>query len=136
VRVAGKARVDGRGDSLRTIEFQISSAALGRGVQIVSLGGEVDAHTAPRLDEELAGAIDSGARRVVVDLAGASFIDSTVLGVLLRADKRLKGEGELVVVADDPRILRTLELTGLDRRLTIQSSLTEAIAKLSNGRTP
>ena len=122
------------GDSLRTIEFQISSAALGRGVQIVSLGGEVDAHRAPRLDEELAGAVEGGARRLVVDLAGTSFIDSAVLGVLLRADHRLRGEGQLVVVSDDPRILRAFELTGLDRRFTILRSLTEAISKLSNGR--
>ena len=118
---------------MRAIEFQISSAALGRGVQIVSLGGEVDAHTAPRLDEELAGAVEAGARRLVVDLAGTSFIDSSVIGVLVRADERLKGEGQLLVVADDPRILRVFQVIGLDRRFTIRSSLTEAIAELSNG---
>lgn len=105
-------------------------------MQIVSVGGEVDAHTAPRLDEELAGAIEAGARRLVVDLAGTSFIDSTVLGVLLRADHRLRGDGQLVVVSDDPRILRAFQLTGLDRRFTILRSLTEAISKLSNGRHP
>jgi len=103
-------------------------------VQIVSLGGEVDAHTAPRLDEELAGAIEAGARRVVVDLAGTSFVDSTVLGVLLRTQRRLDGlEGRLVLVSDDPRILRVFELTGLDRQFQIERSLTETISNLSNG---
>jgi anti-sigma B factor antagonist len=119
---------------MRTTEFQMSSATLGRGVQIVSLGGEVDVHTAPRLDEEIAGAIETGARRVVVDLAGTSFIDSTVVGVLLRAHQRLLGdEGQLVLVSDDPRILRVFQLTGLDRRFTIERSLMETIATLSNG---
>ena len=119
---------------MRTTEFRIDSAALGRGVQIVSLGGEVDAHTAPRLDEELAGAIEAGARRVVVDLAGTSFVDSTVLGVLLRTQRRLDGlEGRLVLVSDDPRILRVFELTGLDRQFQIERSLTETISNLSNG---
>lgn len=119
---------------MHTIEFRISSAALGRGMQIVSLAGEVDAHTAPRLNEELAGAIESGARRLVVDLAGASFIDSTVLGILLQAQRRLERlEGQLVLVSDDPRILRVFELTGLDRRFTIERSLMETIGTLADG---
>jgi anti-sigma B factor antagonist len=122
---------------MRATEFQISSATLGRGVQIVSIGGEVDMHTAPRLDEEIAAAMESGARRVVVDLAGTSFIDSTVVGVLLRAHQRLNGQdGQLVLVADDPRILRVFQLTGLDRRFAIERSLVETIGKLSNGRQP
>jgi anti-sigma B factor antagonist len=119
---------------MRTTEFSIGSAVLGRGVQIISLGGEVDVHTAPRLDEELAGATGSGARRVVVDFAGASFIDSSVLGVLLEARRRLDAlEGELVLVSDDPRIVRVFELTGLDRVFTIKRSLLETIGDLSNG---
>lgn len=122
---------------MRATEFQISSATLGRGVQIVSIGGEVDMHTAPRLDEEIAAAMELGARRVVVDLAGTSFIDSTVVGVLLRAHQRLSGQGgQLVLVADDPRILRVFQLTGLDRRFAIERSLVETIGKLSNGRHP
>lgn len=120
---------------LGTIEFRISSAELGRGVQIVSLGGEIDAHTAPRLDDELGAALATGATRVVVDLAGTSFIDSTVVGVLLRADERLNGhEGRLVLVSDDPRILRVFELTGLARRFTIVRGLNEAIDKLVGAR--
>lgn len=121
------------GNVLGTVEFRISSAELGSGAQIVSLGGEVDVHTAPRLDEELARATGAGSRRVVVDLAGASFIDSTVVGVLLRAHERLgRDGGGLVLVSDDPRILRVFELTGLDRRLTIERSLAKAIGELSH----
>jgi anti-sigma B factor antagonist len=119
---------------LQQTEFRISSAALGRGVQIVSLGGEVDMYTAPRLNEELSGAIGSGARRVVVDFAGASFIDSSVLGVLVEAKRSLDAlDGELVLVSDDPRIVRVFELTGLDRHFTMERSLMETIGDLSNG---
>jgi anti-anti-sigma factor len=117
---------------VHTLDARIDSARIGRGVQVVALGGEIDLHTAPRLDEALFGAIDDGAQRVLVDFAGTTFVDSTVLGVLLRAHRRLDGTGgRLVLVSNDPRILRTLELTGLDRTLTVEPSLTETVAELS-----
>lgn len=119
---------------MHTTEFQITSAALGRGLQIVSLGGEVDIYTAPRLERELAAAAESGARTVVVDLAGTSFVDSTVVGVLLRGHERFeRAGGRLVIVSDDPRILRLFQLSGLDRRLRVERSLLETIGALSNG---
>ena len=115
-----------------TLDARIDSARIGRGVHVVALGGEIDLHTAPRLDEELFGAIGDGAERLLVDLGGATFVDSTVLGVLLRAHRRLDDRGgRLVIVSDDPRILRTLELTGLDRTLSVERSLTETIAGLT-----
>lgn len=117
---------------MHTLDARIDSARIGRGVHVVALGGEIDLHTAPRLDEALFGAIHEGAQRVLVDLAGTTFVDSTVLGVLLRAHRRLDDTGgRLVVVSNDPRILRTLEVTGLDRTLAVEPSLTETVAGLS-----
>lgn len=117
---------------MHTLDVRIESARIGRGVHVVALAGEIDLHTAPRLDEELFGAIGDGARRVLVDMAGATFVDSTVLGVLLRAHSRLDDRGgRLVIISDDPRILRTLELTGLDRMLSVERSLTETVAGLT-----
>jgi anti-sigma B factor antagonist len=117
---------------MHALDARIDSARIGRGVHVVALGGEIDLHTAPRLDEELFGAIGDGAQRLLVDMAGATFVDSTVLGVLLRAHRRLDDSGgRLVIVSDDPRILRTLELTGLDRTLSVERSLTETVAGLT-----
>jgi anti-sigma B factor antagonist len=119
---------------VHTLDARIDSARIGRGVHVVALGGEFDLHTAPRLDEALFSAIDEGAHRVLVDLAATTFVDSTVLGVLLRAHRRLNDRGgRLVVVSDDPRILRTIELTGLDRTLSVERSLTETVAGLAVG---
>ena len=118
---------------MSTVDFRISSAHLANDACIVSLGGEIDLYTAPKLEEALAGLTASGARRVVIDLAGAAFIDSTVLGVLLNALTRLDaGGGEMVLVSDDRRILKILEVTGLERRFRIEPTLTEAIASLAN----
>jgi anti-sigma B factor antagonist len=117
---------------VHTLDARIDSARIGRGVHVVALGGEIDLHTAPRLDEALFSAIDEGAHRVLVDLAATTFVDSTVLGILLRAHRRLDDAGgRLVVVSNDPRILRTFELTGLDRTLAVEPTLTETVAGLS-----
>jgi anti-sigma B factor antagonist len=116
---------------MSAVDFRISSAHLADDAYIVSLGGEIDLYTAPQLEHALQQLMASGARRVVIDLGGAAFIDSTVLGVLLSALTRLNaGGGELVLVSDDRRILKLLEVTGLGRVFRIEPTLTEAIASL------
>jgi anti-sigma B factor antagonist len=112
------------------LDFRITCARLGRRAYLVSLAGEIDLHVAPRLSDELEGAIADGAHRLVVDLSGVSFIDSSGIATLVRAAERLRIRGaELVLVCDDHRILRALEVTGLDGRLPRERTLTEAIAR-------
>jgi anti-sigma B factor antagonist len=66
-----------------------------------------------------------------------TFIDSTALGVLLRHHPLFQARGgELVVVTDDRRILRTFEVTGLDRVFTIEQRLADAVASVVNGSAP
>ena len=113
---------------MATVDFHISSAHLADDAYIISLAGEVDLYMAPQLEKELGALTASGARRVVVDLAGAAFIDSTVLGVLLKTLTRLDaGGGELLLVSDDRRILKIFEVTGLGRVFRIAPTLTDAI---------
>ncbi len=111
------------------IEFHISTAQVGSESYVVSIRGEVDMYTAPQLERDLAEIEARGGKIVVVDFSGASFIDSTVLGVLVGEVKRLRPDGgELLIVSDDPRILRAFEITGLDRMFRIESSLVRAVA--------
>jgi anti-sigma B factor antagonist len=116
------------------IDFRISSARTGTGGWIISLFGEVDLYTAPQLERELERAAADGCREVIVDLAGASFIDSTVLGVVLAAVRRLEAEGgSLVLVTDDRRILRVFELAGVAHRFRFEPSLPQALDVLAVG---
>ena len=120
---------------MSTLDFRITSARLGDDAFVVAVGGEVDLYTAPQLDEQLQSVVDAGARRVLVDLAGVHFIDSTILGVLNRSRDRLAARGgELVLVSDDRRILRLFEVTGLGRRFRIERTLTKAVEALVEAR--
>ena len=110
------------------LDFKVSSAVLGDGVSSVSVGGEVDLSTAPELKEVLNGVIDGGARFVLVDLSAATFIDSTTLGVLMGAVKRLRpAGGELAVACPDPNVRRIFAITLLDRIFELFDSADEAI---------
>ncbi len=100
---------------------------------VVSVTGEADMATAPELERELQDILRRGGRSVAIDLVEVGFIDSTALGLLLRYQPRFRQRGgDLVLVSDDRRILRTLEITGLDRILRIESRLGEAVGGLGS----
>ena len=112
-------------------EFDVRIAEVGNSGFVVSVSGEVDLHTAPEMERELVEVLQLGGNSVVVDLAEVGFIDSTVLGLLLRYKPRFRSRGgDLVLVSDDRRILRTLEITGLDRVFRIEQRLGDAVAGL------
>lgn len=96
---------------------------------VVALTGEVDLYTAPELKSELIRLVDLGAKRIVVDLTMATFIDSTTLGVLLSALKRLRPTGgELALVCPDRNIRKIFEITLLDRVFAMSETKAEALA--------
>ena len=120
-------------------EFSVASSREDDGVHVVAVSGQADLHTAPELRGALATAIDDGARRVVVDLSDATFIDSMTLGVLLGALKRLGPlSGQLAIACPDPHLRRVFEITSLDRVLSLGDSRADAMTHVreAGGETP
>ena len=80
---------------------------------VLVLRGEIDLASAPRLQLALANTFAADPSRIVVDLAGVEFIDSTGLKCLIEARERAADRSSLVLrhVPAQPR--RLLELTGL-----------------------
>ena len=115
--------------------LRITTARFGDDTYVLSLTGELDISTSDRFERELDELLDGGARRLVVDLLGITFLGSVGLGLLTRAAKRTRAvAGECIVVSDDPRVLRVFEITGLDRIFRIERSLMEAVAQLVGTR--
>ena len=114
---------------MNMIGFEVRTAVVTPSTYVITVTGEVDSFTAPALEQELEWVLGAGASNAVVDLAGVGFIDSTGLRVLLKALPRFtKRGGKLVLVSDDRRVLRTLEITGLDRKFALEPRLSDAIA--------
>jgi anti-sigma B factor antagonist len=116
-------------------ECRARVASLTSELALVSVSGELDLYTADRVKGGIDEADTVGADTVVVDLSEISFIDSTALGVLVQESRRLEGRGHsLVLVTNDPRTRRVLEVTGLDRVLLTYATLHDALYDLSPER--
>jgi anti-sigma B factor antagonist len=109
------------------MELQLATRHEGD-VSVVSARGEVDVFTAPGLDTELDALIADGHARLVVDLSDVAFLDSTGLGVLVKALTHAREAGgwlHLVVTSD--RIRKIFEITGLDASIPIFDTARDAI---------
>ena len=83
--------------------------------------GEIDLSTVNLLREAVTDAVQAGVRKLTVDLRGVTYIDSSGLGMLVGAHKRMAMVGgTLTVRCSAQRVLRLFELTGLDRVLVIR----------------
>lgn len=109
-------------------EFAITEHPIDAERHVLAVRGEIDLFTAPELKQVLAESIEAARIRIIVDLTETTFLDSTALGVLIGAVKRLRSRhGALAIVNVDDNIAKTFEITGLDQIFTILPTREEAI---------
>jgi anti-sigma B factor antagonist len=89
-----------------------------RGYTVVGLTGRLDMAEAPALRETVAQIVAGGPRRVVLDLGGVPFMDSSGLGALIGCLKiSRQAGGDLRIAGVGPRVRMVLELTSMHRVL-------------------
>lgn len=99
---------------------------------VVTVSGDADLYAAANVEHELLRLVEDGRRSIVVDLSDATFIDSTMLRVLLNVSKRLRpGGGELLVVCSEHNIRKIFEITLLDRVFAIFDTRAAALEHLA-----
>jgi anti-sigma B factor antagonist len=109
-------------------DFAVTEHPIDDQRHVLAVRGEIDLFTAPELKQVLAESIEAGRIRIIVDLTETTFLDSTALGVLIGAVKRLRSrEGALAIVNTDENISKTFEITGLDQIFTILPTREEAV---------
>jgi anti-sigma B factor antagonist len=101
---------------------------------VVTLRGELDAHDAPRLRELFSASVTEVAAAsrpcLVVDLTGVAFLDSTALGTIIGAVRRIREVGgELRIVLPDTAARRIFEITGLDEVLDVRPTRAAALER-------
>ncbi len=96
---------------------------LGESLWLLNLVGEHDLATHREVDAAFA-RIEATGTTVIVDLLAATFIDSTVIGRITASHTR--GENLLLVVPNDGRVRRLLDLVGLTGRIPVFETREEA----------
>ena len=104
-----------------------------QGVRLLEVFGELDLATAPRMCSALDAARLQRVKRVVVDLTGVDFCDSTGLRALIGASTELRvGGGRLAIaVLPDGAVARLFDMVGARESLRVFDTQAEALASVS-----
>ncbi|UOQ91806.1 STAS domain-containing protein [Halobacillus shinanisalinarum] len=96
----------------------------GENITHVSLAGEVDAFTAPKLKESLLPLTKEEGQTIEVDLQEVNYMDSTGLGVFISALKSTKEHNtELKLIQMQDRVHRLFKITGLTEIMNIDNTV-------------
>ena len=100
-----------------------------QGLIVLTTVGELDAFTVSRFRQEVA-QIAAGSH-VVIDMSAVPFLDSSGLGALIGAIRRVRElGGEVAVACNRPSVEHLLHTTGIDRIVTIAETVQDAAASL------
>ena len=108
--------------------LDVHTRQVDNGVTVVAPTGRLDVLGAPALKDAISEALKNGSPRVVLDLEGVSFVDSTGLGSVIAALKQIRGsQGDLRLAAPNQQVRVVLELTTLDRVFPYFATVEEAL---------
>ncbi len=98
------------------------------GVAVLTVAGEIDTLTAPRLDAALVRLVDEPAAAIVVDLTRVVFLASSGLAVLIEAAHRASTSGRaLRLLVQGRPVLRALQITGTDQLFELHTERESAL---------
>lgn len=116
--------------------FDVRKEQLADGISAISVYGELDMHTAPRLEQELEAAIADPSASVLLDLCECEFIDSTGIALIVRSWQRLdlgadgEGKGRLVLCSHNHQVRRLLKITGVESSISMHEQREAALDEL------
>lgn len=107
-----------RGPEVAVTTLEVAIGKAGEGTPLVTLRGEFDVSTAPKVETAIRRLEEQGAPVIVLDLRGLAFLDSSALRLILEADSRARRDNRrLQVVAGPPEVQRVFRVTLTDSRL-------------------
>lgn len=110
------------------MDLTISTRKVGD-TAVISVGGEIDVYTAPKLRDEISAVVSAGSYAILVDMEQVEFLDSTGLGVLVGGLKKVRAhDGSLELICNQERLLKIFRITGLSKVFMIHPSIESALA--------
>jgi anti-anti-sigma factor len=122
--------------AVNPVPFEVHSEEVEDGIRAFTVQGELDMNTAPELERALAEMPPDSTSAVILDLCECEFIDSTGIALIVRTWQRLDreaggdGEGRLVLCSHNHQVRRLLEITGVERSMSLHERRDAALAEL------
>ena len=108
--------------------LEVQTRQADNGVTVLTPTGRLDVAGAPALKDAINEVAKNGPTRLVIDMEGVSFVDSTGLGSVIAALKQVRtNQGELRLAAPNQQVRVVLELTTLDRVFPYYATVEEAL---------
>ncbi|MEL7034037.1 MAG: STAS domain-containing protein [Cyanobacteria bacterium J06592_8] len=99
--------------------------------QLFRLTGLLDAFSEAPFRKGVSKCIEGGPKNIILDLSQIDFVDSSGLGALVQLVKKAKEEGGTLQIVTNPRVTQTVKLVRLEKFLSLQSSVEEAVKNIS-----
>jgi anti-sigma B factor antagonist len=97
---------------------------------VVKLTGEIDMSHSPGVHQSLVEVLEARPARLIIDLADVSYMDSSGVGILVDALRRVRVSGAtLALVGVTPRVLSVLQITKLDQFFEMYETMDEALVR-------
>jgi anti-sigma B factor antagonist len=97
------------------VDLELSDVQIGAW-HVLEVHGELDLHTSTSLRDRISELTDDEPAFVALDLAAVPFMDSSSLGVIVTALKRLRERGgELALIGVSGSPAKVLSITGMDQ---------------------
>jgi anti-sigma B factor antagonist len=111
------------------VSLDVESRQTDSGVTVLAPTGRLDVAGAPALKDAVSEAMKNGKPRLVIDMEGVSFVDSSGLGSVVAALKQVRtSQGDLRLAAPNQQVRVVLELTTLDRVFPYYATVEEALS--------
>ena len=111
------------------LDIKVSTKTIENIAEQVDVSGEIDVYTSPKVKDTINALIEKGAYNLIVNLEQVRYIDSTGLGVLIGALKKVREhEGHIFLVCVDQQIKKVFTITGLVKIFRIFNTNEEAVA--------
>lgn len=111
------------------MKLEITVRDVGENSAVITLSGEMDIHSSPRLLEEISTLSGEGRPFIVLDLSALIYLDSTGLGAMSAGLKRAGEAGGFIrLVSPRPGVTKVLRLSEFERIFQVFDSAEEALA--------
>ncbi len=114
-------------------QFEVTTEVVDSGIHRISVRGELDLETAPRLEESLTAARSGEGISVLIDLSECEFIDSSGVSLIVGCWRDLEqkgGDERMVLCCAKDQVKRLLKITGVEGSISIHNKIDEALREL------